>query len=138
MSKIKSRVQPSSLLDHHAYMLGSEKRYKIVLKYYQNLQKNPEKMKSRQLKLIHSIQYSSSISVFLQYGYNMYEDYLKTQEEAESVLLVGSRGTLSSGSLSSSGLTMGSSNSSLTSVSVLLHILNIITSFHCVFSRISF
>ena len=56
----------------------------------------------------------------------MYDDYLKTQEQVESVLLAGSRSTLSSNgtastasSLSSGMSSSSSSNSSLMTVSKL-------------------
>lgn len=52
---------------------------------------------------------------FLQYGYSLYDDYLKTQEELEALLLAGSRSTLSSGVASSisSSLNEAKSESSL-------------------------
>jgi len=51
------------------------------------------------------------------YGYSLYDDYLKTQEELEALLLAGSRSTLSSGVASSisSSLNEAKSESSLVS-----------------------
>ncbi|XP_057293230.1 amyloid beta A4 precursor protein-binding family B member 1-interacting protein-like isoform X2 [Hydractinia symbiolongicarpus] len=59
------------------------------------------------------------------YGYNMFEDYIKTQEEVESVLLAGSRSTLTSNGTSaaststSSGFVSTSSSSASLPTTVL-------------------